>query len=315
MCLRWRRGFSWLGWLGCVSALAALAMACTRASAVDGPSPPATNAAPPPALDAGTTEAHRAASLLTTDAAAAADAAGPLPRPAVRVLGQAEIDGPNTALALAAGRPIWFAVAKPDAGARGSVRPARLVGHLHGVCGAPSYACGKWIGAGASAGLLVCPTGNAHCGASPLGPPSWEADTWPELLALMDTDLEAAIARVAQKRPGEVSREGAVLTGYSRGAYAAVPIARKHPGRWPYLVLIEADVPVTAKALRAAGVRAVAFVGGEQGTQIAGERATTEALGKEDFPARLFVMKHTGHLYAVDMEDVMRDALAFVLEH
>jgi pimeloyl-ACP methyl ester carboxylesterase len=171
------------------------------------------------------------------------------------------------------------------------------------------------MGAGASVGLLVCPTGNAHCGASPLGPPSWEADTWPELLALMDADLEAAIAKVAQKRPGEMSRDGAVLTGYSRGAYAAVPIARKHPGRWPYLVLIEADVPVTATAMRAAGVRAVAFVGGEQGTQIAGERKTTEALAKEGFPARLFVMRKTGHLYSDDMEGVMRDALAFVIEH
>lgn len=231
----------------------------------------------------------------------------------LRVLGPGEIDGPHQSLSLDAGRPVWFAVAKQDAGVPGSTRPARLLGVLHGVCGAPSYACGKWAGAGASAGLVVCPTGNARCGDSPYGPPSWEATTWPELVTLMDRDLETSIAKVTQKRPGALSREGAVLVGYSRGAYAAVPIARTHPGRWPHLVLIEADVPVTAKALRDAGVRAVAFVAGEQGQEIAGERKTVEALVKERFPAQLVVMKKTAHLYAEDMEDVMREALGFVL--
>jgi hypothetical protein len=168
------------------------------------------------------------------------------------------------------------------------------------------------MGAGTAAGAMVCPTGNARCGDSPNGPPSWEAPSWKELVAAMDHDLEASIAKVSAKHPGAIRREGAVLTGYSRGAYAAAPIARMHPGRWPYLVLIEANVPLSADGLKKAGVRAVALVAGERGTEIAGETKTVAALEAAGFPAKLFVMPKTGHLYA-DMERVMTEALAFVL--
>ena len=99
----------------------------------------------------------------------------------------------------------------------------------------------------------------------------------------MDADLERAIAVIDAEYPGEVGREGAVLTGFSLGAYAAVQIARKHPGRWPYLVLNEADVALDAAQLRAAGVRAVALLAGENGSQVAGERRTVDHLAKRDF--------------------------------
>jgi hypothetical protein len=136
-----------------------------------------------------------------------------------------------------------------------------------------------------------------------------------ELVAIMDKDLEASAMKVEARRPGAIRRGGAILTGYSRGAYAAPIIARLHPGRWPYLVLIEANVPLSASVLRSAGVRAVALVAGDQGTEIAGERKTQSELEHAGLPAKLFVMKHTGHLYSEDMEYVMHDALSFVLEH
>lgn len=220
------------------------------------------------------------------------------------------IDGPHEDLRLEAGRPIFYARAR-DAAA-----PARLVGHLHGMCGAPSYACGKWVGAGTELGFMVCPTGNARCGDSAIGPPSWESSAgWLDLVRTMDADLEAAIAKVGKKHPGGFGRDGAVLTGYSRGAYAAAPIARLHPGRWPYLVLIEANVPLAAASLRASGVRAVALVGGEQGTEIAGQQKSLSELEAAAFPAKLFVMRRTGHLYSDDMEEVMHAALAWVTAH
>jgi hypothetical protein len=187
------------------------------------------------------------------------------------------------------------------------------VAHIHGVCGGPSYACGKWIGAATEVGVLVCPSGNTRCGDPRVGPESWEAPSWGELLRAMDHDLEASIARVEKKHPGVVRRQGAILTGYSRGAYAAPIVAGMHPGRWPYLVLIEADATLSPAALRAARVRAVALVAGERGSEIAGMRKSEAALGRAGFPAKLFVMKNTAHLYPDDMEDVMRAALAFVL--
>jgi dipeptidyl aminopeptidase/acylaminoacyl peptidase len=129
----------------------------------------------------------------------------------------------------------------------------------------------------------------------------------------MDRDLEQSIARVEAAHPGALDRDGAVLTGYSRGAYAVPVIAGMHPGRWPYLVLIEADATLGLESLRRAGVRAVALVAGERGTEIAGMRKTAERLTRAAFPARLFVMPNTGHLYSDNMEEVMHDALAFVL--
>lgn len=217
-----------------------------------------------------------------------------------------EVDGPRE-LPLDAGRPVYYALPRGGAG------PLRLVAHLHGMCGGPPYACGKWLNAGVEVGALVCPTGNARCGDSGVGQPSWEAPTWPELVTIMDRDLETSVKKVEAKHPGSIRREGAVLTGYSRGAYAAAVIARQHEDRWPYLVLVEANVTLSASSLRASGVRAVALVAGEQGNEIAGMRATADALDKDGFPARLFVMKRTGHLYSDDVEDVMREALAFVL--
>jgi pimeloyl-ACP methyl ester carboxylesterase len=129
----------------------------------------------------------------------------------------------------------------------------------------------------------------------------------------MDADLEASIAKVDAARPGRVRREGAILTGYSRGAFAAPAIARRHPGRWPHLVLIEANVPLNAESLRRAGVRSVALLAGEQGTELAGERETEQALLAAGFPARLFVMPKTGHLYSADIDAIMARALAFVV--
>ena len=183
----------------------------------------------------------------------------------------------------------------------------RLIANLHGVCNPPGYACGYWVEAASKVGFLVCPEGNSRCG-GPKGPP-----TWTEPVAKMDADLERAIGVVEEKYPGEMSREGSVLTGFSMGASAAVQIARNHPGRWPYLVLNEADVALDVASLRASGVRAVALIAGEIGSQVAGERRTAERLAKQGFPARLWVMKGAGHHYSGDIDTIMAEAIAFVL--
>jgi len=162
------------------------------------------------------------------------------------------------------------------------------------------------VEAGANAGFLVCPEGNSHCGAN--GPP-----TWTEPVPKMDADLERAIAVVDETHPGEISREGSILTAFSLGAYAAVQIARAHPGRWPYLILNEANVELDVSALKASGVKAVALIAGEKGSQVAGEKRTAERLAKQGFPARLWVMKGAGHYYSADIDTIMAEAVAFVL--
>jgi hypothetical protein len=235
-----------------------------------------------------------------------------LPSTSARVAGGA--DSPRS-LPLTPDRAVFYALPRESAAARAGGRPWRVVGHLHGICYPPSYSAGRWLDAAVDVGVLVAPTGNARCGDAGIGPPSWEAPSWEELVAIMDGDLERSITKVAAKHPGSIRREGAVLTGFSRGAYAAPVIARMHPGRWPYLVLIEANVPLSAEALRKAGVRAVALLAGEVGTEIAGERKTDAELTRAGFPSRLFVMPKVGHLYPDDMDRLMAAALAFVLSH
>lgn len=187
--------------------------------------------------------------------------------------------------------------------------PARLLVMIHGVCTPPSYVCGAWAGTAADNGLLVCPVGNTTCGPEGTGPPTWE-----ESFAAIDDDVEQSIKAATRQAP-RFTREGAVLAGYSRGGYAAVILAVRHPGRWPFLILNEADVDLTPEMARAAGVRAVALIAGEWGNQIAGEEKTRDALIAAGFPVRLWTMPKAGHFYSPDIADIMKEALLFVLSH
>jgi predicted esterase len=191
---------------------------------------------------------------------------------------------------------------------RSTAEPQRLIANLHGMCNPPGYACGYWVESASEKGLLVCPTGNASC-----GPGAYNAPTWTETDDKISDDLERAIDTLLQRYPGMASRQGSILTGFSKGAFAAVQIARKHPGRWPYLILNEADVGLSERTLRESGVRAVALIAGERGSQLAGERRTVQALARQGFPARLWVMPGAGHHYSANIDQIMREALEFVL--
>lgn len=268
------------------------AVACTRAHApLENPSIEA-SADAAIALDASPLDARAGDARADVDEE---EALAPLPP-----------DGPHE-IPFAPNRTAYFA-------APGRGKDARLITNLHGVCGPPFYSCGKWLDAGTEVGFVVCPTGNARCGDPSTGLASWEASSWGTLVGEMDRSLEAAVAKVAAARPGAFHREGAILTGYSRGGFAVPIIAAMHPGRWPLLVLIEADARVDAVSLRKSGVRAIAFVAGEWGTERVGMAKSVAVLTKAEFPARLFFMPKTGHLYTADMNAVMREVFAFLVD-
>jgi predicted esterase len=193
---------------------------------------------------------------------------------------------------------------------RSRAKPSRLVAMLHGVCVGPEYTCGSWTETASRTGFLVCPAGNKSCDPGGLGPPTWE-----EPFADMDGDLELAISATEAAFPGEIDRSGAILAGFSRGAYVAVILAVRHPGRWPFLLLNEADVELTVPMMRQAGVRAVALLAGEWGAQLEGERKTYEALKKEGYPIQLWVMPKAGHFYSTNIEVLMGEAIDFLLSH
>ena len=87
----------------------------------------------------------------------------------------------------------------------------------------------------------------------------------------------------------------------------------RHPGRWPFLILNEADVDLTLPMVRDAKLRAVALIAGEWGSQLAGERKTVATLAEAGFPVRLWVMPKVGHAYSTNIDGIMREALEFVL--
>ena len=48
---------------------------------------------------------------------------------------------------------------------------------------------------------------------------------------------------------------------------------------------------------------------------LAGSRKTCDALARQGFPIRLFVMPKAAHSYSADIDERMRQALAFVLAY
>lgn len=218
-------------------------------------------------------------------------------KPAVRETGPFEVE-------FGKARRVWFVAA------RKADRPQRLLAMLHGVCNPPAYACGLWAETAKDLGFLVCPQGAGTC-----GPAMYDAPTWTGGAGDMDLDVEASVASVEALYPAQIDRTNAVLVGFSKGAYAAVSIATAHPGRWPYLVLNEANVSLTVPQLTAAKVKAVALLAGEKGSQIAGERATATALAKAGYPARLWVMPNAGHHYSEDIAVLMKEAIDWATSH
>jgi hypothetical protein len=294
--------------------LVTLAYSCSRATPNVQPARAPTSAPAPSLgatllLDAGAADVGAADSGAAEAGAAEAGAGDSGDASEARPLSAIAVDGPHH-LKLEGDRLIYYAF--PGDG-EANPRPWRLVVNIHGTCGGPEYATGSWIHAGVEVGALVAPTGNAHCGSSPLSPPTWEAPSWGELVHDMDADVDRSVAIVKAHHPRSIRQEGAILTGYSRGGYAVPFLAGMRPGRWPLLLIIEADATLDAASLRRARVRGVALVAGELGDQIAGMRKTQEQLVAASFPARLFVMPSTGHLYSTNIEDVMREALGFLV--
>ncbi len=136
---------------------------------------------------------------------------------------------------------------------------------------------------------------------------------WDESFVLMDQDLERGIQVVSKKEgDGGIDRSDAVMTGFSRGGWAAIEIVRMHPGRWPMLILVEADVTVSKAYLDASKVRALAMIAADHGTELPGERKTVDALKAAGYPAELFVMPDSWHLYSTNIDEIMSKALDFV---
>jgi pimeloyl-ACP methyl ester carboxylesterase len=128
--------------------------------------------------------------------------------------------------------------------------PAPVAMMLHGMCSDVQATCDRWSEEGRAGRWLVCPAGNARCGAY---------DDWKGSGAEKAAALDAALDAVDRAfGPALVTHAGGdVLVGFSRGAFVARDVAYARPGRYRALVLLGAALSPDPDRLAASGIRRV----------------------------------------------------------
>jgi predicted esterase len=196
------------------------------------------------------------------------------------------------------------AVFYPPQSGPGSPRPVTVL--LHGLCGDPRRACAPFIDASTARGWLVCPRAEDSCG----GGSRWrlrpEDDT---------RRVEESVRVLAQERSGEVDLASPrVLVGFSLGGIAAVRIAQsaQQPGLYSGLVVIASQVHPDATLLTKAGVRRVVLAAGDLDMTSRPLREDARLLERAGIPTRFVSLGSFGHGYPADMEERMREPMAWV---
>jgi alpha-beta hydrolase superfamily lysophospholipase len=197
-------------------------------------------------------------------------------------------------------RAVFYA---PQNGAA-SPRPVTVL--LHGLCGDPRRACEPFVSASTERGWLVCPRGEDSCG----GGARWRLRPDDD-----ERRVEESLQALARERTGQVD-VGAprILVGFSLGGIAAVRIAQSAPlsGVYSGLVVIASQVRPDAALLRKAGVKRVVLAAGDLDLTSAPLRDDARRLELEGLPTRFVSLGHFGHGYPADMEERMREPMAWV---
>jgi pimeloyl-ACP methyl ester carboxylesterase len=198
--------------------------------------------------------------------------------------------------------PGAFAYAPRDAS-----EPRPAVVYLHGRCGVTTNGCPYFRAGAQPFGWLVCPQANAKC---PGAGASWGGSI-DERRAIVD----GAIAGVDEAFPGKLDTSTpGVLVGFSQGAWLAIDLARKEPGRWSGLLLIGADVDPRPADLRAAGVRRVVLAAGRYDGAYGAMVEETKRLIAAGIDARFVGLGLVGHTYAAEDPDAMTSSLAWLTQ-
>lgn len=178
---------------------------------------------------------------------------------------------------------------------------AITVVYLHGIHGLPQNGC-PWLREGASeVGWLVCPAASSPL---PNGTFSWGGP-------LADQHAVVARAERAAQRAGADGASANVLVGFSQGSYLAVDLVNHHLGSYRGLVLLAADVELSAAALREAGVTRVALGAGQLDGSYAPLRRTAERLRSDGLDVRFVDLGAIGHTYQTTETAALAGAIAW----
>jgi predicted esterase len=189
--------------------------------------------------------------------------------------------------------------------ALGSPQPVTVL--LHGLCGQPRRACAPFVDASTARGWLVCPSGEDLCG----GGARWR------LRPEDDTQrVEESLGALARERLGQVDLTAPrVLVGFSLGGIAAVRIAQSADGPtglYAGLVVIASQVHPDAALLKKAGVKRVVLAAGDLDITSKPLREDALILDRAGVATRFVSLGAFGHGYPPDMEERMREPMAWV---
>lgn len=188
-----------------------------------------------------------------------------------------------------------------------SPRPVTV--YLHGLWGDPRPGCSYFRHFVTDRSWLACPMSP---GRLPNGGASWTGS----VAARLATVDRARRSPSALTPTGVDLERGAVLIGFSQGAYEALRQARARPGRWRAVAFIGAYIHVTRAQLDAAGVRRAVFAAGRYDETWRTLRDTAERLQAEGYDARFVDLGLRGHGYAARPEAraAWREALTWLEE-
>lgn len=181
-------------------------------------------------------------------------------------------------------------------------RPVTVM--LHGMCGHPQSACAPFVDVSTSRGWLVCPRGEDVCG----GGTRWR------LNGADDGRLvEGSVRAVVRAHEGEVDASAPrVIVGFSLGGIAAVQIAQASTQQYAGLVVVASQVHPDAALLKKAGVKRVVLAAGDLDMTSAPLQEDARLLSAQGVATRFVSLGRFGHGYPPDMEQRMREPMAWV---
>jgi pimeloyl-ACP methyl ester carboxylesterase len=178
-------------------------------------------------------------------------------------------------------------VARVKAPARAaSAAPVTVM--LHGLCNDPQITCEWFLPGELGNEWQVCPRGNVACGG--------DTYQWGGSPAAKQRLVAGFLSHVEAGDAGAASAEGAVLVGFSQGAYAAAEIVRAGPGPFVGVVIAGAPIELSLEELRRAGIRRAAFAAGDYDSARPALEHAAANLSRRGFEARYASLGKVGHV-------------------
>jgi predicted esterase len=188
-------------------------------------------------------------------------------------------------------------------------RPVVIV--LHGNFDRPEWQCDMWQSVASWYGWVLCPRGVR----TPWATEAEDRWTYRGGAKTVSSEMMAALAALEFRFPGAVTREGAVLVGFSLGAILIPELIQLHPDRFDTVFLIEGGLKQLDRHLLSMKQRGVERIGLAMST--AGNRQKISGIRmkiKRKGLVSVYVdMRGAGHNYRQDFSSTGQKALRYLL--